>query len=108
MRAGREEGFDLLSKWVSERTLLECTISFPAFVARLRGRLAGFSAGEVRLLSDDTSSELALRLGPSLDFLYGDMSSVDRADKFEGALIVVFRLGDEGPADVISFTEIVP
>jgi hypothetical protein len=68
MRIGPEEIADLLAKFVSERTLLECTFRFPAFAARLRGRLVGFSAAELRVMSDDTKSELVLRLEPWMEF----------------------------------------
>jgi hypothetical protein len=108
MRIGRDEAFDLLAKFVSERTLLECSLSFPFFRARFRARLSRVSPEELRLMSDDATSELAMRFGPRIEFGYGDARNVEGADRFEGILVIFFRLGVEGEeADFISLTEII-
>jgi hypothetical protein len=64
VRAGREEALDIFRKWLSEGTLLECTLSFP------------------------------------------EVGNVGGPDRFDGTLIVFFRVGEVGEADFISLTEI--
>jgi hypothetical protein len=108
MRTGRDEAFDLFRKWLSERTLLECTLSFPAFQSRFRARLREISGEDLKLWSDDTVSELALWVAPSMEFGYGDARKAEGPDRFEGLLVIFFRLGREGEeADFISLTEVV-
>ena len=108
MRAKREEAFDLFRKWLSDRTLLECSLSFPSFRSRFRARLRSVSDDDLKLWSDDTISELALRVEPWMEFGYGDAVEAKGPDRFEGVLVVIFRLGEEGEeADFIVFAEIV-
>jgi len=107
VRAGRGEALDLFRKWQAEGTLLECKFSFPFFRARLRARLRWISDDEIKLWSDDRQSELALRVEPWMEFGYGDAGTADGPDRFEGILVVFFRLGEEGEeADFIAFAEI--
>jgi hypothetical protein len=108
VRAGRGEAFDLFRKWLAEATLLECSISFPSFRSRLRARLRRISENDLSFVSDDTVSGLALRIDPSTEFGYGDASAAEGPDRFEGLLMVFFRLGREGEEpDFIGFAEVV-
>jgi|ERR1017187_299063 hypothetical protein len=108
MRAGNAEAFDLFRKWLSEETLIECKLNFPLFRSRFRARVREISSGNLKLWSDDTKSELALRIEPWMEFGYGDACGVEGPDRFEGLLMVFFRVGVEGEeADFISFTEVV-
>jgi hypothetical protein len=107
MRTRREEAFDLFSKWLSEATLLECRLNFPAFRSRFRVRLREISESNLRLWSDDTTSELVVRILPQMEFGYGDAAGVRGPDRFEGLLVIFFRLGREGEeADFICLTEV--
>src|ERR1017187_4457226 len=96
MRIGRDEAFDLLGKWFSERTLLRCDLSFPSTVACFRGRLLRVSDIEVALLSDDTLTEMRLRWEPLFEFEYADSRGNDDADLFGGGLMVFLRPAVEG------------
>jgi hypothetical protein len=103
---GRQERLDLFSKWLSETALLECHFSFSFFAVRLRARLTAFSEDEIVLRSDDSNSDVIVRLERVVDFLYGDARTVDAG--FEGTLVLVFRFGEVADDDdVISLTEVV-
>ena len=105
MGTGRSEAFDLLSKWVSERTLLECTMSFPLFTSHFRVRLDEVRGDELRLVSDDTTSELALRISSWTEFGYGDMGRVEVPEQSGDTLVFFFRFGkDDESDDFISLT----
>ncbi len=108
MRTTRPEAFDLLHKWASEETLLECSLKFPVFRARFRGRLRSFSADKLKLWSDDTRSELSLVIAPWMEFGFGDASKAEGPDRFEGILAIFFRVGEEGEEpDLITLAEII-
>jgi hypothetical protein len=107
MRAGRDEAFSLLRKWVSAGTLLECKLSFPSFRSRFRGRLRSVSDDDLKFWSDDTTVELALRVEAWMEFGYGDAAGANGPDRFEGLPVVFFRVGGEGEeANFIAFAEI--
>jgi hypothetical protein len=104
----REEAFDLIRKFADESALVECSMRFPTFAARFRGRMVSFDRRELRLISDDTRSELALRIAPWMEFGFGDASPATGPDRFENLLCIFFRLGEEGEeADLIALGEIV-
>jgi len=106
VRAGRAEALDLFRKWAAERALLRCDFSFARFAACLRGRVRAVTDSEIKLLSDDTASELALRLPEGLEFGYGEPRGFpEEAAFFRSALLVLFP--GEGERDFISFTEII-
>jgi hypothetical protein len=90
MRIGRSEALDLLSKWALERTLLECVIELPVIAARFRARLSSADGELVRLMSDDTTSELAFSLLEVVDIGYGDTRGFESADEFDGILVFFF------------------
>jgi hypothetical protein len=108
MRVGRSEAVDLFSKWGTGRTLLRVDFTFAAFAACFRGRVAGLSETELRLLSDDTFSEFVLRFKPDLEFEYGDPREFpEEAELYESALVVLFPLlSPDEEGDKISFTEL--
>jgi hypothetical protein len=108
MRIGRDEAFDLLRKFSAERTLLECTLSFVPFVARFRARLTAAGSDEVRLMSDNSTSELVFRLAGVVDYYYGDARNLDTPNPMEGVVIFVYRYDDDGANDSISLAEVVP
>jgi hypothetical protein len=109
MRTGLSEALDILGKFLTESTILECSINTAVFMARFRGRVVRVLSDELRLLSDDTESELALALPSFVEFEYGELRGPDAPEGFEGALIFVLRRGEPGKeSDFISLTEIVP
>ena len=78
------------------------------FRARFRLRLREVSGNNLKLWSDDTESELVLRVAPSMEFAYGDAREAKGPDEFDGILLVFFRLGAEGEeAQFIRFAEII-
>jgi hypothetical protein len=108
MRAGRGEAFDLFRKWLAEGTLLECKLNFPLFRSRFRARLREMAGDDLKFWSDDTTSELVLRIAPGMEFGYGDAMDVRGPDRFEGLLVTFFRLGAEGEeADFICLAEVI-
>lgn len=107
MRAGRPEAFDLLSKFVAERTLLECRISLPILSARLRARLVRFNSDSLHLVSDDTTSELSSVIPSAATFEYLDAREIAGAECFEGVLAIVFRASGDGPVDSIVLSELI-
>lgn len=48
MRVGRSEALDIFNKWLSERTLLRCDLSFSRFAACFRGRIVSLADGHLR------------------------------------------------------------
>jgi hypothetical protein len=107
MRATRDEAFDIFCKWISEGTPLECTLSFPVFQSRFRVRLRELSSDELKLWSDDTTSELVLRLRSWMSFAFGEGRDLE-TECFDGFLAVIFRFDPEGKEpDFISFTEVI-
>ena len=108
MKIGRPEAIDLLRKWEEEKTLIECVMEFPSFSTRLRARVSKVEPSRLRLMSDDTTSELALNLEPWLQFGYGDTRGLEAADEFEGILVIFFRMGEGAePSDRISLSEVI-
>jgi hypothetical protein len=75
MRIKREEAFDLIRKFADESALVECSLRFPTFSARFRGRMVSFDGIDLRVISDDTRSEIVLRIAPWMEFGFGDASS---------------------------------
>lgn len=108
MRATREEAFDIFRRWLSDRTVLECTFSFPVFRSRFRARLREISADELKLWSDDTTSELAFRITSAMSFAYGDGRDIEAAERFDGFVAIILRFDSAGKdPDFISLTEVV-
>lgn len=108
MRAGRSEALDIFNKWLTERTLLRCDLLFLEFAACFRGRIVSLTDDRVRVLSDDTFSELDLPLTPELNFGYGEPRSGPENLEFSGTLIVFMaELPPTGDVDTVCFLEIV-
>jgi hypothetical protein len=108
MRVGRSEALDILSKWLSERALLRCDISFSEFAACFRGRIVSLTDGRVHVLCDDTFSELDLPLTPNLNFGYGEPRYAPDNLEFSGTLIVfIAELPSNGDVDTVCFLEVV-
>lgn len=71
--------------------------------------MVAVSESEIRVMSDDTRSELVLPIREDFEFGYGDMRHhPQHADEFDKILIVFFPFKDNAhKADIIVFTEIV-
>jgi hypothetical protein len=105
VRTTRDEVLGLFRKWMEEGTELECSFSFPLFAAAFRAKVRAVSETELRLVSDDTTSELAVRLEPEMEFGYGDAFDSWRGARF-GGLVLVLRTGPtDEDVDFIGFTE---
>jgi hypothetical protein len=106
---GRGDAMDLLSKWFSEGTLLECRASFPFLAAEVRGRIRSFSPAEVRFESDDDIAKLAFALEDSIDFSFGDVDDFVPTARFKGTLVLIYSLGasEKKASDTILLSEVV-
>lgn len=106
MRVGLEEAVDLFRKWRSEESLLRCDMSFPRFAATFRVRVVFVADDEIKLLSDDSFSEMALRLSTDCAFTYGEPRGFpEEVERFASSLVV--SLAGDGEPDFIAFTEII-
>jgi hypothetical protein len=104
MKVNREEAFDLFRKFLSEGTLLECRFGLPIFSFRLRVRLREITPdGDLKLWSDDSTSELFLQVLSSAEFGYTEGKDLPGPDRFEGILVVILVPGRD---DTISFAEL--
>jgi hypothetical protein len=104
VRVGREEAVDIFRKWFSERSLLRCDMAFSRLAATFRVRVAFVSRDEVKFISDDTTSEMALLLEDDLVFGYGEPRGFpEEAGVFDCALVLFFS----GTDNRISFTQII-
>lgn len=103
MRVGRSEAVDLLRKWRSESALLRCDLMFGMLAAVFRARVVFADSGMVKLLSDDTFSEMALPLSPDMEFAYGEPRDFPEDARIYESVLVL-RL--PGTDDRIAFTVI--
>ena len=72
MEMTRLEAIDIFRGWLSEGAWLRCVFEFSRFTAFLRGRVVEVSEESIRILSDDTFSELALGLDSLHDHARGE------------------------------------
>jgi len=108
VRAGRLEALDIFRKWRSERALVRCDLLFRDFAASLRARVSRVTEDRVNLVSDDTTSELALTLRDGLEFAYEEPRDFPaEATVFARGLVVRFpSLESAGDRDKICFMEV--
>lgn len=68
------------------------------------GRITTVDDRELRMISDDTGSELVLKLAPELDFHYADSRQVTGVAKEYDSCVVIFfsPILSEGIQDSIS------
>ena len=109
IEASRGEAQSLLSKWLEERTKLECRITFSrSFWARLRGRVVELSAESFSLASEG-AEELKVKFESCAAFAFGDTTAVSSSrGRFEDTVVFVLRFDDAGLNDFISLSQIVP
>jgi hypothetical protein len=107
MRAGRLEAVDIFRKWEAERANVKCFFTFGSFAACLVGHFFFVADDRVRLLSDDTLSELDLPLNDSLGFLYAEPRGTPEETDFASGIVVqlptISNTGDESERDLIRF-----
>jgi hypothetical protein len=98
----------LLSKWLTDRSLLLCEGSFSKFAFSLNARILSINDQELRILSDDTLSELTLSFTPEMEFGYGDSRRTSENEKqYESCLVVFFGpLLQEGSPDTIAIAPV--
>jgi hypothetical protein len=104
VRIGRSDAMLLFSKWLSDKSLLACEGSFSNFVFSLRACMLSVNDEELRMLSDDTHSELVLRFTPEMEFGFGDSRNAPESEKkYESCVIVFFgTVSHEGTQDSIA------
>jgi len=105
MEMTRLEAIDIFRGWLSEGAWLRCVFEFSRFTAFLRGRVVEVSEESIRILSDDTFSELALGLDSVWRFGYGE----PRAFPEEAKVLRRSIVADLSPAgaETISLEEII-
>jgi hypothetical protein len=102
LKAERQEAFDILRKWQDEKSVVRLQASFPLFAFGLWGRILSMTDNELRVMSDDTKSEITLRLTPGLEFAYGDDRMVmGEEKKFSACLVMLFNTDSE-PFDTVA------
>ncbi len=107
MRTRRAEAFDVFRKWSSEGSPLCVYFGFALFASSFFGRIKEVSADRLYFLSDDSRSELELRLPADLEFGYGDPRNFsDEALVFNSVLKVFFPCEEGAEPDWISFAEL--
>ena len=106
VRVGREDVLNMFRVWKLDGVLILCSFQFRTFAACMRARVIEFSDGEIRMLSDDTFSELTLRIN-NLDFRYGDPRDFPEEEKeFVRGLVALLPPVDRSDIkDTISFFE---
>ena len=87
---GRSEALDLFRKWSSDKSLVRCQGSFPMYAFALNGRITIVDDHKLRIISDDTKSELVLKLTPDLDFHYADSRKVTGVAKEYDSCVAIF------------------
>jgi hypothetical protein len=106
VRAGLEEALVMFRVWQSDRALLRCDFLLTKFAACLRARVIDVSDDKVRLLSDDSFSEVVLPLSAELDFEYADSRDFpEEVAVFKRGLVVFFP-GPRKP-DKVLFLEVI-
>lgn len=104
MRAGLEDVLTIFRVWQSDKALLRCDFSFGRFAACFRVRVRDVSDSEIKLWSDDTFSELVLRVTPDLLFEYDDPRRFpEDAEVFSRGVEVLFPPS----TDSIKFLELI-
>lgn len=87
---GRPEAFSLLRSWADSGALLKCDVEVERIALCLRARIRSLGADGIRLLSDDTFSEVTLPLRDDLTFAVGDFRAAapDEADSYDMFLTI--------------------
>jgi hypothetical protein len=104
MRIGLPEAVDLFRKWFEDKSVVRCEGSFSMFAFSLDGRIVSVSEDEVRIISEDTGSELILRLSAS-EFGYADSRGVTgiEGEKYDSCVVLFYNeKRPEGPPDTIA------
>lgn len=104
MNLGREQAFPILEEWSSKHTPLRCELRYGGVIGVVRGSLKKLSAEELRLVSEDGQSEVAIGLSnpPSLAFGWGN-STLPRHGR---VVVISFGLRETGPVDSVALAEI--
>jgi hypothetical protein len=108
MSTEQPEVFDLLRRWLCERTLLKCDFALSEFTGSIRARIVALTDQQMRLQSDDKFSEMDFWLRSILEFEYGEPDTVEERGDIAGVLVAVLTRGaDSKPEEFIAFLELV-
>ena len=109
MKAGRNEALDVVRKWLSERALLQCNLDLRRIAVVFQARVRAISDDQIKLLSDDTTSEFVLLLAADFEFAYVEprRSSGDVKAAVSGLVIFLSPTGPGRDPDVVTLTELV-
>jgi len=81
MRVGLLEAVDLFRKWSEDKSVVRCQGNFSTFAFSLNGRILAANESELRIMSDDTHSELVLGLSPKTAIGFADSRAVTGEEK---------------------------
>jgi hypothetical protein len=90
IKAEKDEAILLFKKWGSEAILSRCDFRFALFSVSLRGRFSEVSDHQIRLIADDTLSEMVLRLYDDWQYFFGDTHDVPGAIERYDSVLVLF------------------
>ena len=91
MRMGRSEAIDLFRKWATDGATVRCQGAFSRFAFALDGRISISPDGnELRIIADDPSSEIVIKLSHELEFGYADSRVVTGAEKEYESCVLIF------------------
>jgi hypothetical protein len=105
---GRQEAIDLFRKWSIDKSLVRCQGSFSNFAFSSNGRILVVTDEEIRMMSDDTKSEVVVSFAPEMHFGYADSRNVTGVAKnYDSCLMIFFGPipADQDP-DSISFAAV--
>jgi hypothetical protein len=103
MHCGRDEALSILRKWKDEKRLMQYNLSLSVTSFRCRGTIFKVTDNEIGLVSDDNTSEVALKLFSDFTFGYGDARNTDDPSAFEGLLWIRLRPNSKA---IVTFTEL--
>lgn len=106
MRIGRSEAFDILKKWLNEKTLVRCRVHLPAIAIGMQGRTFSIRGEHVTVADDDRITEVNIRLANDVSFGYGDTrNSPTEIEAFDLVLVGFFGpVPEQGQPDMVSLS----
>ena len=98
MRTCRLEALDIFRKWSADKSLVRCEGRFSNFAFSSNGRIFSVTDDEMKIMSDDTLSEVVVAFSSEVHFGYADNRAVTGVGKnYDSCLVVFFGpVPDEG------------
>ena len=95
---------DLFGKWSAGKSAVRCEGRFSKVAFSLTGRISSVNDDELRIIYDETRSEVVVRFSPEIEFEYADSRVVTgAAKKYGSCLVMIFSpVPEEGEPDTIA------